>query len=1047
MADRGKKDSTPPPLLFMPAGGGLTLTPPEQPNVLMPVIQSEPSLLGPDEEGEADSFVGQTPPKSEPLQPGSVTFFDHGVPSGGSDPFSQIGQPPPVNQPADFGVPHFPPTTTGVASPAQGFSSHSPPSQFGSQPPFSGAGPPPSVTTSGNTNIFRQSGGRMRYAAPPSGTYATASPQPPQQPLQPSHPSPMMPSHGERPPPTAMVPPVTTTQSSNAQFLPQFQGQTTLSANIGYQPVQAHWCYCKVVEAKDVWYPFSLLDSVKLEHAFSTTLKNNPENTVVSTNGGRYDVNVGNRTRHAIYWDEEPTAVRRCTWFYKRERDNRFVPYVEEFANKLEEEYNKAIVYNMWHKRLEFPGDETIVMHNPNVIVHFQATSQPDEWGNIQSDQMRPRVVKRGIDDFETIEDGEPDEIDHLVFIVHGIGATCDAKFRNVIECVDDFRSISHGLIKTHFPYYKAEGRINRVEYLPVQWHKTLHSDKTGVDRRLQAITLKSTAKLRHFVNDTLLDILFYTSPSYCQLIASTVAKEMNRLFRMFSRRNPNFGGSVSVAGHSLGSSILFDLLLHQKELGTEFEEDEETDEEDDDDNSENSNEDEEKEQNGNTEGLSVDSEELSQKLSMEDLLAKVGLQDKAEVFEKEQIDMEALTMCSDSDLKDLGLPMGPRKKLLGILKEQKEEKEKKKKQLEEQASKDAERQARRQEQKKKEQFLMLARQQASAKRSASICVEFISGLAGTGQPFVEYPQLIFETSALFAIGSPIGVFLAVRGVDTMGKEFRLPNCPHVFNIFHPYDPVAYRLEPLVNPAASNVKPVLMPHHKGRKRFHLELKESLSRVGADIKQRIIESLKVTWNSIHDFAAAHRTDTSIEQEVDKEMNNIMEGFNQREEDKAETESVSSNNEEEIEMGRLNAGGRIDYVLQEAPIESFNEYLFALSCHGGYWESEDTVLLILKQTYAASGMMPQMPGPEGIHQRAANAAPPMAGQGPPPPVGGAVGHQRSQAPPPGFAPGPFSQHVSTPPKQGPPMGSAPHHGTPPPMNQGPPPVSGFVRSPPK
>lgn len=46
MADKGKKDTTPPPLLLMPAGGGLTLNPPDQPNVLMPVIQSEPSLLG-----------------------------------------------------------------------------------------------------------------------------------------------------------------------------------------------------------------------------------------------------------------------------------------------------------------------------------------------------------------------------------------------------------------------------------------------------------------------------------------------------------------------------------------------------------------------------------------------------------------------------------------------------------------------------------------------------------------------------------------------------------------------------------------------------------------------------------------------------------------------------------------------------------------------------------------------------------------------------------------------------------------------------------------
>ena len=34
------------------------------------------------------------------------------------------------------------------------------------------------------------------------------------------------------------------------------------------------------------------------------------------------------------------------------------------------------------------------------------------------------------------------------------------------------------------------------------------------------------------------------------------------------------------------------------------------------------------------------------------------------------------------------------------------------------------------------------------------------------------------------------------------------------------YDAVAYRIEPLVDPTFTG-KPVLMPHHKGRKRFHL----------------------------------------------------------------------------------------------------------------------------------------------------------------------------------------------------------------------------------
>ena len=39
--------------------------------------------------------------------------------------------------------------------------------------------------------------------------------------------------------------------------------------------------------------------------------------------------------------------------------------------------------------------------------------------------------------------------------------------------------------------------------------------------------------------------------------------------------------------------------------------------------------------------------------------------------------------------------------------------------------------------------------------------------------------------------------------------------------------------------------------------------------------------------------------------------------------------------EQEVGRLNGGRRVDYVLQEKPIEKLNEYLFALSSHLSYW----------------------------------------------------------------------------------------------------------------
>lgn len=106
-------------------------------------------------------------------------------------------------------------------------------------------------------------------------------------------------------------------------------------------------------------------------------------------------------------------------------------------------------------------------------------------------------------------------------------------------------------------------------------------------------------------------------------------------------------------------------------------------------------------------------------------------------------------------------------------------------------------------------------------KRRLSKKVSYVMGIAGTGQPYIHYPQLNFHPRAFFALGSPIGMFVTVRGIDTLGENFSLPTCPAFFNIFHPFDPVAYRVESLINPEASKYRPKLIPHHKGRKRMHL----------------------------------------------------------------------------------------------------------------------------------------------------------------------------------------------------------------------------------
>lgn len=56
----------------------------------------------------------------------------------------------------------------------------------------------------------------------------------------------------------------------------------------------------------------------------------------MAVDGERYDVHVKERKRYAVYWEQGPTEVRRCTWFYKGDKDTRFMPYSEDFSRSLE---------------------------------------------------------------------------------------------------------------------------------------------------------------------------------------------------------------------------------------------------------------------------------------------------------------------------------------------------------------------------------------------------------------------------------------------------------------------------------------------------------------------------------------------------------------------------------------------------------------------------------------------------------------------------------------------------------------------------------------
>ena len=108
----------------------------------------------------------------------------------------------------------------------------------------------------------------------------------------------------------------------------------------------------------------------------------------------------------------------------------------------------------MWNRRVEMGGGETVIMHSHSAIVHYLTPNT----GTLDLDGSfsHPKSVMRGFAEVDKVESGkfqhlhvhmivvviwlflelgEQSRIDHLVFVVHGIGAHHDLSFRSLVDC------------------------------------------------------------------------------------------------------------------------------------------------------------------------------------------------------------------------------------------------------------------------------------------------------------------------------------------------------------------------------------------------------------------------------------------------------------------------------------------------------------------------------------------------------------------------------------------------------------------------------------
>lgn len=227
--------------------------------------------------------------------------------------------------------------------------------------------------------------------------------------------------------------------------------------------------------------------------------------------------------------------------------------------------------------------------------------------------------------------------------------------------------------------------------------------------------------------------------------------------------------------------------------------------------------------------------------------------------------------------------------------------------------------------------------------------------------------MLTFDVENLFLVGSPVGMFKLLAEKNIQGRnspdftpssedQFDSPKCTNLYNIFHPCDPVAYRLEPLVVPQYGDYKPADIKF--AVKGFNTQIKE-LASLGDELSEKISSAAKWLTSS---------KKTGKEKSVEEIANNenalgdiikgiLMDAHTQHEEEEKEAHhqhnsNTSSSGQNKIIVGKnlqkmiaLNKAGRVDYSLPVGVLDF--SLVSAVSAHVSYFEDQDTSGFIMNE----------------------------------------------------------------------------------------------------
>jgi hypothetical protein len=175
------------------------------------------------------------------------------------------------------------------------------------------------------------------------------------------------------------------------------------------------------------------------------------------------------------------------------------------------------------------------------------------------------------------IEGSRPTPSD-LILVIHGIGQKLSERNESwhFTHAINSFRSNVNMELNSDSVWPHVRHDHGGIMVLPVNWRSTLSleddafespaDDASAANRfSLDDITPETIPAVRSLISDVMLDIPYYLSHHKPKMIQA-VAKEANRVYRLWCKNNPGFQqhGRVHLIAHSLGSAMALDILSHQ---------------------------------------------------------------------------------------------------------------------------------------------------------------------------------------------------------------------------------------------------------------------------------------------------------------------------------------------------------------------------------------------------------------------------------------------------------------------------------------------------